>query len=96
MDPEEPLTNVRGSVSSRQPLTEHRTLVSGFGSCYFPSRSGWLQIDLEILFHADGYKGSAQSIIENFQQGRYFGVPLLHTWGIADKDCYPAMLPWVR
>ena len=44
IDTEEPLTNVRGSVVSREPLTEPRTLVSGFGSCYFPLRSGCLKL----------------------------------------------------
>jgi len=52
-------------------------------------------LDIQILFHPDGYKGGAQSIAENFAAGRYFGHPLLQAWGMAGPD-YPKMLRWVR
>src|SRR5580698_10672688 len=42
-----------------------------------------LALDPAVVFHCDGYKGGAASIIENFTAGRYFGVPLLHACGMA-------------
>lgn len=36
-----------------------------------------LDIAPEVVFHPEGYKGDADSIIENFSQKRYFGVPVL-------------------
>jgi len=40
-----------------------------------------LGIDVDVVFHSDGYKGGAKSIAENFGAGRYFGVPMLKLWG---------------
>jgi hypothetical protein len=65
----------------------------------------YLDIDPAIVFHPDGYKGGAESIIENFTAGRYFGVPLLQLYGMscephraAEKGVvpFPAMLRWLR
>lgn len=62
-------------------------------------------IDPAIVFHADGYKGSAQAIIDNFSAGRYFGVPMLEWFGMAanvneaaasGEDRYPRMRRWLR
>jgi hypothetical protein len=64
-----------------------------------------LDLDPAIVFHVDGYKGGAESIIENFTAGRYFGVPLLQLYGMsceprqaAEKGVapYPHMLRWLR
>jgi hypothetical protein len=64
-----------------------------------------LRIDIEILFHPGGYKGGSASLIENFTEGRYIGVPLLHTYGMSVEprqaaarglDPYPHMLRWLR
>jgi hypothetical protein len=35
-----------------------------------------------VVFHADGYKGGSDSIVENFMAGRYFGVPMLEFTGL--------------
>jgi hypothetical protein len=65
----------------------------------------YLDIDPAIVFHADGYKGDSDAIIENFSAGRYFGVPLLQLWGMsceprhaAEKGVtpFPHMLRWLR
>lgn len=62
-------------------------------------------IDPAIVFHADGYKGSAQAIIDNFSAGHYFGVPMLEWFGMAananeaaasGEDRYPRMRRWLR
>jgi len=64
-----------------------------------------LALDPAIVFHDDGYKGEAASLIENFTAGRYFGVPLLQLYGMALEpkraatigvEPYPHMLRWLR
>jgi hypothetical protein len=64
-----------------------------------------LDLDPAIVFHADGYKGGSAAIIENFTAGRYFGVPLLQTYGMSAEsrraaemgvEPYPHMLRWMR
>jgi hypothetical protein len=64
-----------------------------------------LGIDPTIVFHTQGYKGGAASILENFQAGRYFGVPMLQYHGMcADAQraaasgvrAYPYMHHWLR
>jgi hypothetical protein len=64
-----------------------------------------LDIAPEVVFHPAGYKGGSQSIIENFSEGYYFGVPLLQLYemtvepnlarkrGVAP---FPHMLRWLR
>ncbi|MBY4675133.1 hypothetical protein [Marinobacterium arenosum] len=36
-----------------------------------------LQLPPEVVFHANGYKGASASLIDNFSQGHYLGVPIL-------------------
>lgn len=64
-----------------------------------------LGIDPAVLFHADGYRGGAKALIENFTRGRYVGVPLLAWWGLSIEPHratpdgpppYPHMLAWRR
>jgi len=64
-----------------------------------------LGIDIEMLFHPDGYKGGSSALIENFTTGRYIGVPLLHCYGMAVEprqaaalgvEPFPHMLRWLR
>ncbi len=62
-------------------------------------------LPLEVLFHPDGYKGGAASLMENFSVGRYVGVPMLQYFGLACEPrlaadhgvpAYPHMLNWLR
>jgi hypothetical protein len=64
-----------------------------------------LQLAPELLFHDEGYKGGASSLIENFSAGRYIGVPMLQWLGLtkeakndveADEFTYPKMKNWLR
>jgi len=64
-----------------------------------------LALDPAIVFHDDGYKGEAASLIENFTAGHFFGVPLLQLYGMAVEpkraaatgaEPYPHMLRWLR
>jgi hypothetical protein len=62
-------------------------------------------IDPIIVFHPDGYKGGSESILENFSNGQYFGVPILEWYGMTERInntqsintmSYPKMLTWIR
>lgn len=62
-------------------------------------------LELGIVFHQGGYRGASTSIIENFADRRYFGVPVLEWLGMtADAkraielgvEPYPYMLRWLR
>lgn len=59
----------------------------------------------DVVFHEDGYRGASQSIIEAFQTGPGFGVPILEWVGMtatgkraeaAGVEPFPHMLLWVR
>lgn len=51
-----------------------------------------LEIDPTVVFHLEGYKGGSQTILDNFSQGNYFGVPLLQWCGMT--DAFPIMRSW--
>lgn len=58
-------------------------------------------IDPQVVFHDGGYRGGSQSILENFAEGRFLGVPMLQYYGLArfnqdEGDQYPAMIKWLR
>ena len=64
-----------------------------------------LKLDPAVVFHPAGYRDGSQAIIENFSQGRYFGVPLLQWLDMTVDDKrgqelaiapYPVMLKWLR
>jgi hypothetical protein len=64
-----------------------------------------LRIDPRIVFHADGYHGGGDSIVDNFSQGRFFGVPMLEWTGMSvqEKNAkekqippFPNMIKWIR
>ena len=62
-------------------------------------------IDPAVVFHSEGYKGGSESILENFNNGQYFGVPILEWYGMTERKnntqqnntmSYPKMLTWMR
>jgi len=59
-----------------------------------------LDIDPHIVFHDKGYKGGGQSLVDNFTQGDFFGVPLLQWNGMAYPSgqegslSFPQMMNW--
>ena len=64
-----------------------------------------LRLDPGVVFHEHGYHGGSQSILENFANGRYIGVPMLQWLGLSldtrsdlppDVKPYPHMLRWLR
>jgi hypothetical protein len=67
--------------------------------------SVYLQLDPSVVFHADGYRGGSEALIENFTHQRYFGVPMLQWLGMtldpphaSERGLapYPHMLKWLR
>jgi hypothetical protein len=65
----------------------------------------YLDIDARFVFHDEGYQKGGSHIADNFDEGRYFGVPMLQWTGMAlerkkeeepDLPVYPAMLKWMR
>jgi hypothetical protein len=54
-----------------------------------------LNLDPAVVFHAHGYHGGSESILENFREGRYIGLPFLRWAGLADEG-YPQMIRWLR
>jgi hypothetical protein len=64
----------------------------------------YIGIDPAIVFHADGYKGGSSAILENFNEGKYFGVPLLQFYGMSyqpnqamekQTEPFPQMINWL-
>jgi hypothetical protein len=64
-----------------------------------------LRLAPSVVFHAAGYRGGSDSLIENFTQGRYFGVPTLQWVSLTGDDKrakemginpYPSMIKWLR
>jgi hypothetical protein len=64
-----------------------------------------LQLDPCVVFHEHGYRGGGQSMLQNFADGRYIGVPMLQWLGLCldEKSAlplglkpYPHMLRWLR
>jgi hypothetical protein len=59
----------------------------------------------ETVFHAEGYRGGSNSLLENFCEGRYLAVPMLQWIGLTHDEAnakrlgtapYPKMLRWLR
>jgi len=55
----------------------------------------YLDLDPRVVFHEGGYRGGSESLIENFREGRWFGVPLLRWMGLTG-DGFPQMRRWLR
>lgn len=63
-----------------------------------------LRLDPSVVFHGGGYRGGSRSLIENFNAGRYVGVPVLQWLGMTVEatraaelgiEPYPKMLRWL-
>jgi hypothetical protein len=88
------------------PLPEH--MAGGFEVMALAwSYAACLHIGLHpsVVFHAGGYKGEGDNILENFAGGYYIGVPMLQYLGLAYEEKkaaelnirpYPNMVRWLR
>jgi hypothetical protein len=64
-----------------------------------------LGLGAEVVFYPGSYQGWDTSLIENFAEGRYLGVPMLQRYGMAVEprlapergvEPFPHMLKWLR
>ncbi|MES2988683.1 MAG: hypothetical protein V4808_12320 [Pseudomonadota bacterium] len=62
-------------------------------------------IDPRVVFHDEGYRGSAATIAQNLGEGRSFGSPMLQYYGLCAEPHqaerlglapYPQMSRWLR
>jgi hypothetical protein len=67
--------------------------------------SRYLDIDPADTFHNEVISGNGPTLLENFLDRRYVGVPMLQRWGLAveEKNAaargvepYPHMIRWLR
>lgn len=63
-----------------------------------------LNIPASVVFHEHGYKGASENLIDNFEQGRVIGLPLLQYYGMTydQKNAallgvkpFPHMVSWI-
>ena len=60
-----------------------------------------LDMDMEVVFHKDGYNGDSRWHIENFKNKNYVGLPPLQWMGLCRRDDeegakFPAVIKWLR
>jgi hypothetical protein len=64
-----------------------------------------LKIPLDVVFHADGYKGSSNWLIDSYKENNFIGLPLLEWFGLTlseekanelNKKPFPHMIKWLR
>ncbi|MEK6372109.1 MAG: hypothetical protein AABO58_05385 [Acidobacteriota bacterium] len=64
-----------------------------------------LKLDPALVFYPGSFQNMAESLIENFAQGRYLGLPLLQLFGMTVEPRnaearqvapFPHMLRWLR
>lgn len=64
-----------------------------------------LGIDPYFVFHDEGYKGGGREMADQFEEGKYFGVPMLQYAGMTAEPrqseqlnlpAYPLMAKWLR
>lgn len=65
----------------------------------------FLNLPPQVVFHAEGYKGESDYLIETLESGQYIGLPLLQWMGLtADVQSvsnqsaqpFPTMIKWLR
>ncbi|TVT78781.1 MAG: hypothetical protein FHP92_00405 [Denitromonas halophila] len=64
-----------------------------------------LALSPEVVFHADGYKGDAQWLIDTYSSGTFIALPMLQWIGLSADPShaealgiapYPHMIRWLR
>lgn len=102
-----------GHLAAMEPERRART-TGDAGPCGGAemASTGWsyavtvhLGLDPAVIFHQDSYQGGGDSLLENFAEGRWLGVPLLQLWGMTLDEQharelgakpYPHMQRWLR
>lgn len=55
-----------------------------------------LNLDLEVVFHPNGYKDDSEWLIDQFSSKNYIGLPLLEWMGLCSAETFPKMKKWLR
>ena len=55
-----------------------------------------LNLDMNIVFHRDGYKNESEWLIEQFNNKNYIGFPLLEWMSLCTKEEFPILRKWLR
>ena len=58
--------------------------------------SHFLNLDMKIVFHPNGYKNESEWLIEQFKNKNYIGLPLLEWMSLCERDEFPKMKKWLR
>ncbi len=91
--------SLEGQSKNDEAATEMAVIAWTYAACLE------IGIDPVIVFHPDGYKGDSESILHNFSNGHYFGVPILEWYGMTERKnntqqnntmSYPTMVTWIR
>ena len=69
---------------------EIATIIWSYAACRH------LKLDLEVVFHPNGYKNDANWLITQFSNKNYIGLPLLEWMNLCNKDDFPEMIKWLR
>lgn len=78
---------------------EIATMLWSFAACKH------LNLPLDYVFHAGGYKGSSNWLMDNFDTGNYIGLPFFEWTQMAyskekavemNVSAFPEMVKWVR
>lgn len=99
--PEERKTLIGKGIADRpdRAAEEMAAIAWSYAACVH------LEIDPAFVFHGQGYQGGGEYIVENFNEGHFFGVPMLQYYGMsAEKHkatelgfpAYPGMKKWLR
>jgi hypothetical protein len=89
------LSGVALGSRSDAPAEEMMAIAWSYAACLH------LDMDPHFVFHEHGYKGGGASLVQNFREGNYIGVPMLQWLGMTTTSresniVYPAMMKWVR
>ncbi|GAA4373308.1 hypothetical protein [Hymenobacter koreensis] len=82
-----------GNVTEGQPEKEGEELAV---LCWTYAACRALQLPPEVIFHPAGYKGQSAWLIEEFESGRYLGLPLLAWMDLTTTASFPHMQRWLR
>ncbi len=97
--PERALLNNESVLASKNREAEEMMAIAwSYAACLH------LNLDPLLVFHENGYRGGGENIVENFQAGRFFGVPTLQWCNMTTEPrnakrgdvVYPDMNMWLR
>jgi hypothetical protein len=93
------LTAISIGQREHHAAEEMMAIAWSFAACKY------LDIDPYFVFHEEGYQGGGKEIADQFEEGKYFGVPMLQWAGMTaeprlaeklDRLAYPVMVRWLR